>query len=44
MPRARVKYKKPIMFITEGQTDASIIRSLVDAHDRKVYMVVAGVY
>lgn len=41
MPRVSVKDKKPIMLITEGQTDASIIRSLIDAHDRKVFMVLA---
>lgn len=39
-----MKDKKPIMLITEGQTDASIIRSLIDAHDRKVFMVLAGGY
>lgn len=44
MPRTSVKDKKSIMLITEGQTDASIIRSLIDAHDRKVYMVATGGY
>lgn len=44
MPGISVNNKKPIMLITEGQTDASIIRSLIDAHGRKVYMVVSGGY
>lgn len=45
MPRNRsIKKHKPIILITESRTDASIVRSLIDTLDRKVYLVESGTY
>lgn len=35
---------KPIILITEGVTEASIIRSLINTNERMCYMVAAGGY
>ena len=37
-------FLKPLILITEGATDASIICSIINTGDRKVFMVTAGGY